>query len=46
MSLGAERTAVQNPFIRYAEEAGWTYLTPEEALNLRRGMTSRCWTAC
>ena len=32
--------AVQNPFIRYAVEAGWTYLSPEEALNLRRGLTS------
>ncbi len=40
MSLGAERTAVQTPFIQYAEEAGWTYLTPEEALTLRRGITS------
>lgn len=40
MSIGGERSAVQNPFIRYAEEAGWTYLSPEEALNLRRGMTS------
>jgi len=40
MPLGSERTAVQNPFLRYAEEAGWTYLTPEEALNLRRGVTS------
>jgi type I restriction enzyme, R subunit len=36
-SLGAERTAVQNPLIRYAVEAGWTYLWPEEALRLRRG---------
>ncbi len=38
--LGTERNAVQNPFLRYAEEAGWTYLAPEEALNLRRGLTS------
>jgi len=40
MSIGGERAAVQNPFLRYAEEAGWTYLTPEQALNLRRGTTS------
>lgn len=40
MTIGGERTAVQNPFIRYAEEAGWTYLSPEAALDLRRGVTS------
>ncbi|MGB4705292.1 MAG: HsdR family type I site-specific deoxyribonuclease [Candidatus Saccharicenans sp.] len=40
MSLFSERRAVQNPFIRYAEEAGWTYLSPEEALRLRRGEDS------
>jgi len=40
MPLGNERAAVQNPFLRYAQEAGWTYLTPDEALNLRRGITS------
>ena len=39
MSIGAERTAVQNPFLRYAQEVGWTYLPPEEALRLRRGET-------
>ena len=38
--IGGERGAVQNPFLRYAEKAGWTYLTPDEALNLRRGVTS------
>jgi type I restriction enzyme R subunit len=40
MPVGGERGAVQNPFLRYAREAGWTYLTPEEVLNLRRGITS------
>ena len=40
MTIGSERQAVQNPFLRYAEEAGWTYLSPEEALNLRRGIIS------
>jgi type I restriction enzyme R subunit len=39
MSIGAERTAVQNPFLRYAQEAGWTYLPPEEATRLRSGET-------
>ncbi|GGN03231.1 hypothetical protein GCM10007092_17080 [Thermus composti] len=37
MSLGSERKAVQNPFLRYAQEVGWTYLPPEEALRLRGG---------
>jgi len=37
VTLGTERTAVQNPLNRYGEEAGWTYLPPEEALRLRRG---------
>ena len=40
MPVGGERGAVQNPFLRYAREAGWTYLTPEAALDLRRGITS------
>jgi type I restriction enzyme R subunit len=39
MSIGNERTAVQNPFLRYAREAGWTYLPPDEATRLRRGET-------
>lgn len=37
MPVGSERRTVQNPLIRYAVEAGWTYLPPEEALRLRRG---------
>ena len=40
MSVGGEKGAVQNPFLRYAQEAGWTYLAPEQALDLRRGITS------
>ena len=32
MKIGSERAAVQNLFIRYAQEAGWTYLPPEDAL--------------
>ncbi len=39
MTLGSERGAVQNPFIRYAVEAGWTYLSPDDALRLRPGPT-------
>jgi len=37
MSLGAERRAVQSPLVRYATQAGWTYIPPDEALRLRRG---------
>jgi type I site-specific restriction-modification system R (restriction) subunit len=33
MTLASERNVVQNPLIRYAEEAGWTYLSPEGAKN-------------
>jgi type I restriction enzyme R subunit len=40
MSIGGERKAVQDPFIRYAVEAGWTYLPPKEALRLRGGEDS------
>ncbi len=36
-SLGSERGAVQKPLIGYAVEIGWAYLSPEEALSLRRG---------
>ena len=38
-AVGGERATVQNPLIRYAEEAGWSYLPPDEALRLRRGET-------
>ncbi len=37
MSSFTERRTVQNPFLRYAEEAGWTYLPPDETLRLRGG---------
>lgn len=36
MTTGSERGSAQYPFIRYAEEAGWTALTREQALQ-RRG---------
>ena len=35
--LAGEKVAVQSPLVRYAEEAGWTRLTREEALDLRGG---------
>ncbi|MBX6773066.1 MAG: HsdR family type I site-specific deoxyribonuclease [Chloroflexi bacterium] len=38
--IPSERSAVQIPLVRYATEVGWTYLSPEEALRLRRGETS------
>ena len=38
MSLGSERSSVQNPLICYAQEVGWTYLPPEDALRLRYGL--------
>ncbi len=37
MVLGGERGSVQNPLIRYAEEVGWDYLSPDEAIRLRGG---------
>jgi type I restriction enzyme, R subunit len=33
----SERSAVQNPMIKYAAEIGWQYFKSEEALLLRRG---------
>src|SRR5262245_36338177 len=40
MLAGGEKGSVQNPFLRYAVEAGWTHLSSEEALDRRRGITS------
>lgn len=40
MPIGGEQAAVQNPFLRYAKEAGWILLLPDEAESLRRGLTS------
>src|SRR5262249_31446063 len=37
MALGSEQGAVQNPFVKYAREAGWVYLSPDQARELRRG---------
>jgi type I restriction enzyme R subunit len=37
--LGVERTAVQNPMIKYACEIGWKYISPDECLTQRGGKT-------
>ncbi|CUU10814.1 type I restriction enzyme, R subunit [Armatimonadetes bacterium GBS] len=37
MTLSSERKTVQEPFVRYAIEAGWEYLKPDDALRLRGG---------
>jgi type I restriction enzyme R subunit len=31
-----ERTAIQDPFLTYAEQAGWTYLSSEQSRQLRQ----------
>jgi type I restriction enzyme R subunit len=40
VSLGNEKAAVQNPFVKYAVEAGWAYLSSEQALLMRPGPTT------
>ncbi len=37
MPLVSESSSVQRPFVRYAIAAGWTYLSPDDALALRNG---------
>lgn len=37
MTLGGERNSVQGPLIRYAREAGWQYISPDEAREMRQG---------
>src|SRR5579863_4465654 len=37
MALGSEQGAVQNPFVKYAQQAGWVYLSPDDARTLRKG---------
>ena len=39
--LTTESKTVEEPLIKYAKRAGWKYVSPEEALNLRRGETGR-----
>jgi type I restriction enzyme, R subunit len=38
-SLGAEVPAVQLPMLRYAQDIGWTFVPPDEALKRRGGET-------
>ena len=35
MTVGSERGAVQNPFIRYAVDAGWEFIPRADALSMR-----------
>ncbi len=35
----SERSAVQNPMLKYAREIGWEYVRPDDALGLREGDT-------
>ncbi len=35
----SERSSVQNPMLKYAEQIGWNYINPKEALRLRGGET-------
>lgn len=35
----SERSAVQNPMLKYASEIGWQYISPEDSLTLRSGDT-------
>ena len=40
----SERSAVQNPMIKYAQQIGWTYVRSDDALRLRGGETGRFFT--
>jgi type I restriction enzyme R subunit len=40
----SERSAVQNPMLRYASQIGWQHVNPEEALRLRGGETGLYFT--
>lgn len=39
-----ERSAVQNPMLQYAQDIGWEYVPPDEALRLRDGETGLYFT--
>ncbi|MDX2231332.1 MAG: HsdR family type I site-specific deoxyribonuclease [Leptolyngbyaceae cyanobacterium bins.349] len=41
----SERSAVQNPLLQYADEIGWDYISPGEALYRRGGQTSSLYFA-
>ncbi|HOK46040.1 MAG TPA: HsdR family type I site-specific deoxyribonuclease [Bryobacteraceae bacterium] len=36
-SISSERATVQNPLVEYVQEIGWAYVSPDQALTLRRG---------
>ena len=40
----SERSAVQNPMLKYAEEIGWEYVRPTDALSFRSGDTGLYFT--
>ncbi len=40
----SERSAVQDPMLKYAEEIGWEYVRPDDALSLRGGDTGLYFT--
>lgn len=40
----SERSAVQNPMIKYAQQIGWQYVIPAEALKFRGGDTGMYFT--
>jgi len=44
VTIGGERSSVQNPFIRYAVDVGWTYLSREEAERQRGGESGLIFT--
>ena len=40
-TLSTESKTVEEPLIKYAKQAGWEYIPPNTALNLRRGESGR-----
>ncbi len=36
-NIGTEEPTVQKPLIKYAVQEGWTYITPSDAIPLRKG---------
>jgi type I restriction enzyme R subunit len=38
-SLASEKKVVQESLVRYATEVGWAYISPDDAVRLRRGET-------
>ena len=35
--LSTESKTVEEPLIKYAQQAGWEYVSPKKAIRLRRG---------